>query len=139
LLQDVDVSYKRDVGAIAGDIDLRAEWVWSQVDKATYDPTGALGFGPLSFSNNRNGGYLQAAYRPSKADNSLLRNTQFVGRFDLLDVPNNAPGSFDEKRYTLGVDYWVTPSVVVKAAYEFDDRRGAQDQNAFLLQLAYGF
>ena len=139
LLQAVDVSYRRDIDQIGGTIDLRCEWVWSQVDKATYDPSGALGFGPVTFSNNRNAGYAQVSYRPTKMDNKFLRSLEFVCRFDMLDVPSRAPGSFDEKRWAFGIDYWVTPSFVVKTAYEVDDRKGAPDQNAFFLQGAMGF
>ena len=51
--QGVDLTYKRQVEWLRGDIDVRTEWVWSHVDNATYDPTGALGFGPLRFDNDR--------------------------------------------------------------------------------------
>ena len=69
----------------------------------------------------------------------LVGSLEFVGRFDMLDVPSSAPGSFDEKRYTFGIDYWVTPSFVVKTAYQIDDRDDAPDQNAFFVQAALGF
>lgn len=139
LLQAVDASYVQEIDPILGRLDLRAEWVWSNVDDATYDPTGSLGFGPTRFSNNRNGGYLQAAYRPTKVMNHFIQNTEFIVRYDMLNVPDEAPGSFDEQRLTFGLDYWLTPSVVLKAAYEVDNRKHEDDQNAFLLQLGFGF
>ena len=138
-LQDIDVSYVRELGWLQGTIDARAEWVWSEVENATYDPTGALGFGPLNFDNDRNGGYLQLAYRPTKVSNKIIRNLEFVMRYDMLDVPEGSPGGVDEHRWTPGIDYWVTPSMVVKAAYQFVESNGAEDQNAVLLQAALGF
>ena len=39
---------------------------------------------------------------------------------------------------TLGIDYWITPSVVLKAAYQIDDKRFGEDQNAYLVQLGIG-
>jgi hypothetical protein len=135
LLQDVDVSYKRDIEAIAGTLDLRAEWVWSNVEKATY----ATDAGNLRFNNDRNGGYLQAAYRPTKVALKALRDFEFIARYDLMNIPSKAPGVADENRWTLGVDYWVTPSMVVKVAYEFDHKRHEDGNDAFLVQTAIGF
>ena len=137
--QGVDITYKRQVECLRGDIDVRMECVWSHVGTATYDPTGDLGFGPLRFDNNRNGYYIQAAYRPTLADEKILRNFEFVLRYDTLSVPDISPGSSDEHRWTPGIDYWISPSTVVKVAYQFDETSGSQDRNALLLQAAMGF
>jgi hypothetical protein len=135
LLQSVDLSYVRDSNLLKGVVDFRAEWVWSHVDKATYD----IGSGPFTFSNNRNGGYVQLAYRPTKVGWEFVRDFEGVLRFDRLNQPSGAPGAFDEQRWTLGLNYWFAPSTVLKAAYQFDDKRGGEDQNAFLLQAVMGF
>ena len=47
-----------------------------------------------------------------------------VVRFDMLNQPKDAPGGFDEHRWTVGLDYWITPRAVVKTAYEFDHQEG---------------
>ena len=88
-LQAFDLEYRRDVQAIKGTIDLRTELVWSNVDKATYDPTGAPHFGPVGFRNHRNGGYVQAAYRPSLVTNKIVKNLEVVLRHDWLTSPVN--------------------------------------------------
>ena len=44
----------------------------------------------------------------------LLRDLELVSRYDWLIQPINAPGGDHEKRLTLGVDYWLTPAVVVR-------------------------
>jgi hypothetical protein len=139
LLQGVDVSYVRQIDPLYGTLDIRAEWVWSDVDRATFDPDGAGGFGPLTIDNKRNGGYVQIAYRPTKSDNKLLRDLEFITRYDLINVPGNLPDGTSEKRLTIGIDYWVSPSAVIKAAYQFDDKEHGPSQNAFLFQMAVGF
>lgn len=143
LLQAVDLTYVRDSDALRGVIDLRGEWVWSRVSRATYDPTGAAGFGPLSFDNRRRGGYLQTAYRPSKLGAEWVKNLEFVGRRDLLLQPEGPPESTDERRWTLGVNYWLSSSTALKAAYDFGRRteKGdpAESFRGIRLQAVMGF
>ncbi len=138
ILQAVDLNWRQDVDAIKGQLDFRTEWVWSHVDRATYDPTGTLGFGPLDFSNDRYGGYVQLCYRPTKADNKYLRKFELVTRYDILRSSSAAPGGDREQRITVGLDYWITPAVVLKTAYECDDEKVGDDQNAFLVQVGFG-
>ncbi|MBI4663323.1 MAG: hypothetical protein HY735_31365 [Verrucomicrobia bacterium] len=142
-LHGVDLGYVRDSQLLKGALDLRGQWVWSTVDDLTYDPTGALGFGPLSFDNKRDGGYVQLAYRPAKVNQPFIKNLEAVGRWDTLNRPDDAPMGVDEQRWTVGLNYWFSPSTVVKAAYQFGDRsdrmNGQQDVNAFLVQAAFGF
>ncbi len=140
LLQAVDFNYRPDVPALAGTFDLRSEWVWSNVGRATYDSTGSLGFGPVNFRNFRSGGYVQLCYRPTHVNNKILQNLEFCGRWDILKVPEAAPGGGTEQRYIIGVDYWINPQVVLKVDYEFDHRSkslGAAE-NALLFQLGIG-
>ena len=139
LLQAVDLSYKRQIDDIKGTIDMHAEYVWSEVDDATYGPSATPSFGPLRFDNDREAYYIQASYRPTQADEKFLKNLEFVLRYDSLNVPDNAPGSVDEHRWTPGIDYWLNPSTVLKVAYEFDERDGEDDRNALLVQTAIGF
>jgi hypothetical protein len=62
-----------------------------------------------------------------------------VFRYDRFNQLHT-PVGFDEQRWTIGLNYWVTPSAVLKLAYEIDDKNGgARDQNAFLMQAAVGF
>lgn len=143
LLQGVDGSYIHDFDWLKGGIDVRAEWIWSRVSNLTYDPNGELGFGPVNYNNRRNGGYAQLAYRPYKIKTSIIPKLEAVVRYDLINQPNDAPGAFDERRWTLGLNYWLGQSTVIKAAYEFGRRRSAGessgDDDAFLLQAAMGF
>ncbi len=139
ILQSVDFNFVTDSAFLKGLINARAQWVWSHVGHFIYDPNGEQGFGPLEFNNNRNGGYAQLSYRPTHIDNDYIKNFEGVFRYDRFNQLHT-PVGFDEQRWTIGLNYWVTPSAVLKLAYEFDDKNGgARDQDAFLMQAAVGF
>jgi hypothetical protein len=139
VLQSVDFNFVTDSALLKGLINARAQWGWSHVGHFVYDPNGELGFGPFTFNNNRNGGYAQLSYRPTHIDNDYLKNFEGVFRYDRLNQLHT-PVGFDEQRWTLGLNYWVTPSAVLKLAYEFDEKNGgARDQDAFMMQAAVGF
>jgi len=138
-LHGVDLNYLKDIEPIAGRLTVRGAWVWSDLGDATYDPTGALGFGPLRFDNDRNGGYAEVAYRPTRAAERLLQDFEFALRYDRLDISSDAPGGGVDERWIPGVDYWITPRTVLEVAYAFDDREDGQDEDVFVVQLATGF
>lgn len=139
-LYGADMSYVNDFEALKGTVDIKAEWIWSRLDNSVYS------FGGNSFfftDDKRNGGYVQFAYRPTKADQKWLRNLELALRFDRLDNPDHGPrvpGASnrqfaDHDRGTFGIDYWLGPTAVFKLAYEKD--RGKE--RAYLLQFALGF
>jgi hypothetical protein len=132
-LQSPYLSYVRESAALKGTVNVKAQWVWSNVGNYTY--VGAPGF-----NNNRNGGYAQIAYRPARVDNAIIKNLEAVFRYDMLNQVNT-PTGVDETRYTVGLNYWLGPSTVVKAAYQFDRQTGpnADPHDALLLQMATGF
>jgi hypothetical protein len=139
LVQSVDLDITRDSDLLKGRIDLYAQYAWSKVDHAVYDPDGSLGFGPLAFTSKRDGGYALVAYRPTKVDVDFVRNLEMIFRWDHLSRDPSGLGDPEENRWTLGLDYWLSPSTVVKAAYEWDKPRGERNKNALLLQAAMGF
>jgi hypothetical protein len=139
LVQSVDLDITRDSDLLKGRINLYAQYAWSKVDHAVYDPDGSLGFGPLAFTSKRDGGYALVAYRPTKVDVDLVRNLEMIFRWDHLSRDPSGLGDPEENRWTLGLDYWLSPSTVVKAAYEWDNPRGERNKNALLLQAAMGF
>ena len=139
LLQSVDLSYVRDSAALKGIVNLKFQWVWSQVDRTTYDAAGDVG-GPFIFKNERDGGYVQLAYRPSRLENRWIKNLEPVMRYDMLNQART-PTGVDERRLTLGLNYWLGPSTLFKVAYEFDHQKGpsADRHDAILVQFATGF
>ena len=139
LLQSVDLSYVRESARLQGVINFKFQWVWSHVDQFAYDPDDTIG-GPFVFNNNRDGGYIQLAYRPTRLENAYLKNLEPVFRYDRLSQSRTATG-VSEQRYTLGLNYWLSPSTVFKVAYEWDCQSGpeADRHNAWLMQFVAGF
>ena len=139
-LEAFDLNFRPDVPELSGTFDFRTEWIWSNVQRVTYDPAGSLGFGPLNYNNDRNGGYVQLCYRPTHVTSEVIRNFELCSRWDYLKVPQAAPGGGTEQRLTLGLDYWINPQAVLKIDYEFDRRSGGlgQRQDGLLIQLGLG-
>jgi hypothetical protein len=138
-----DLGYVQDSDMLRGTVSVFGQWTWANMTRATYDPTGALGFGPVNFPNHRAGGYLQASYRPSKLETPCLKNLEAILRFDVLHRPPQAPDPVDDRRWTVGLDYWISPSSVVKLAYEWDKRDDpvgvVTNANGVVIQFAMGF
>jgi len=139
LVQSVDLEVTRDSDLLKGRINLYAQYAWSHVDHAVYDPDGSLGFGPLPLTAKRDGGYAEIAYRPTKLDIDFLRNLEMIFRWDHLSGDPSGLGDPSETRWTLGLNYWLSPSTVVKAAYEWDKPNGEPNENALFFQTAIGF
>jgi hypothetical protein len=139
LVQSVDLEVTRDSDFLKGRVNLFAQYAWSHIDHAVYDPDGSLGFGPLPLTAKRDGGYAELAYRPTKLDVDFLRNLELIFRWDHLSRDPSGLGDPEETRWTLGLDFWLSPSTVVKAAYEWDQPNGEPNRNALLLQAAMGF
>jgi len=139
LVQSVDLEVTRDSDLLKGRINLFAQYAWSHVDHAVYDPDGSLGFGPLAFTSKQDGGYAELAYRPTKFDNDFVRNFEMIFRWDHLSRDPSGLGDPAETRWTLGLNYWLSPSTVLKAAYEWDQPAGEPNRNALLIQTAMGF
>jgi hypothetical protein len=137
-----DLGYVRDSDLLQGTISVFAQWAWSSVERTTYGPSADLPV-PFNFSNRRSGGYVQTSYRPSKVESSFLKNLEAVIRYDVLNRPQGAPDPVDDRRWTLGLDYWMTPSAVLKVAYEWDKKSDptgpATNANGVLVQFAMGF
>lgn len=136
----VDFSYAHESEAIKGRIDLRAEAVWVDTDRAIF--TGP--FDPFTFDNKRSGWFVQAAYRPTLSDKTIgknieVKNIEYVVRYD--QVRESGPGvrGADHDQLTLGIDYWIRPNIVWKIAYTRDNVRGGNDEDGFFMQFAVGF
>ena len=126
----VDWNYLKTSKYLLGSIDLRGQYADRQVDRSS-SPM-------LAFDNHSSGGYGQIAYRPSLASISYLRDIEGVLRYDWISLPNAADFN-DEQRWTVGLNYYLAASTLLKFAYQFDNKQGAQDDNALLFQVTSGF
>jgi len=137
LIYSFDVNYTGSVPG--GTLDGRAQWIFSDVDDVTFDPSGSVGFGPRKLDNSRDGGYVQVAYRPSDSQSPILSKLEGVARYDSVNLPAGAPEGGDESRVTFGVNFWSTASSVFKVAYQIDNQDGAPDSDAVMFEWALGF
>lgn len=136
----LDASFIQESKCIEGTIDFKAEWVASKVGAATY----TINTNPVAFNhNNRNGGYAQAMYRPTLVNQKWIKNLEFGGRYDRQHNPKFTADTPQDARFqrqshdrvTLGLNYWLEPSAVLKFDYERDSRDG----RTITLQFALGF
>ena len=136
----IDLSYAREIDAIKGRLDLRAEYVWVNTDDAIFAGPVEL----FTFNNRRNGWFVQAAYRPTQVDVRLgdrieLKNFEFALRYDQLRQPGPDRLGVDRDQITFGIDYWILPNAVLKTGYVFDDAHGGEERDGFFVQMAVSF
>lgn len=110
-IYDVDVAGYTIIDAIASELQLRAEGIVNMVDEADY--------GRGLHANVRWGYYVQLAIQPFLLKNDILRRFELVGRYDELHMPDEFPGLTNQQRATVGLLYWIWPSAVVKADYQW--------------------
>jgi len=89
------------------------------------------------------GAYAQIAYKLAglHLDWPLINNCEAVFRYDYLDTDgrDETPGG-RAHGYALGLNYYITNTLLVKGAYEFIDSTDKEhDNNRLTLQMAYGF
>jgi hypothetical protein len=101
----------------------------------------------------RRGMYVQLAYRDYQRENSFLGNLELVGRFSYANLNGVDPTLLDltafdstvrvpvnRNQYALGVNYYFTPSLIFKCAYEINQEIGFNlSDNQILTQIAWGF
>jgi hypothetical protein len=136
-LWDVDLSYHK------GDWDVRFEYAQMIQETSPFLPE----------TIHRRGMYAQVAYRSYEAPHPILQNLEFVFRFGFarfggipprhldpsaFETPVDIP--VDRNQYTIGINYYLAPSAVIKFAYEINQELGLDlKDNVFLAQLAWGF
>lgn len=131
-----DITAQREVQSMHGSVRFDGEFVSSSVGDATYFPTTP---DATTFENDRSGGYGQFSYRPTLVDAEILRNTEYVVRYDWLDQPSGAPEDERHERWTFGLNYWLSPSTVCKLAVDQLEVGDEPSVNAIYVQVAVGF
>ena len=101
----------------------------------------------------RTGMYSQLAYRNYQHSNPILASIEVVGRFSMarfsgidptqIDLTAFAPGNapVNRNQYTLGLNYYLYPSMIVKFDYEWNPALGgiALNDNTFMSQYVWAF
>jgi hypothetical protein len=102
----------------------------------------------------RQGLYAQISYRPIDLPNGFLQKTEYVFRYSRVRFKGIDPAQLDysvfgstvdapidRDQYTVGINHYFYPSLVLKVAYEFNREAGSQSfkDDAFMAQLVWGF
>lgn len=130
----IDFSYIQDLKSLAGRIDLRGQFTSLNIDNPGIDH--------LDYDNKSNAWYAQLAYQPYYIENSFLKNIEIVARYDQIDLPEGAELNVDQKRITVGLNYWLSHSTVFKFAYEnttSEHEDKSESESSFIFQMAMGF
>lgn len=141
MIYGADFTFSWTLDEIGGTIDVRAEFVYQDIDDMTY----TVGGTDYDFDNRRMGYYAQLAYRPSKLDIPVLSDLELVLRYGRLDLPEDTPKQdegegFDTERTTVGLNYWFNASTVIKLSYSFDAAKApGEEASGFVMQFAIGF
>lgn len=123
----VDLAYQ------IGNFDLRSEYLETRREF------------PGGPDDERNGWYVQAAYKLSTVPIEALRRVELVARYSGLEqaevavTPSGEERAQDPRQLAVGVDYWLTPSVAAKLEYDWDKLRAEPDAHGFRAQMAVGF
>lgn len=102
---------------------------------------------------DRKGFYTQIAYRPYDSDHPCIQKLEGVFRFDCVrfdgidlvetgtNFGNRARIPIDRNRYTIGLNYYPYPSLILKLAYQISDEINAQeiDDDGVLARVDWGW
>lgn len=84
-------------------------------------------------SFDRNGWYAQAAWQARQLNMEMLNPVEFVVRHSRTRVVDEG------ERWTVGLNYWLTPSAALKLAVEDTDMDDGREDTRVFLQLSFGF
>jgi hypothetical protein len=133
----VDLNYHK------GNWDVRAEY------GRTYQQAGSFGNPNIT----RQGMYAQVAYRPWDAPIRYLQNTELVYRYGYVNFQGIDPKTLDLTTFStpvdvpvrrqqneIGVNYYFSPRLVMKCAYQINDEPGFHlHDNQILAELDWGW
>ena len=131
----VDAAYTRKY------LSIRGEWLHAHLNSMS---TAFVDVGPMTMvipATTWNSWYIQGSYKlAGLTDMPYISNLEPVFRYSMITTHGFSDfAMIDERRWTLGLDYWFTPSIVAKFAYENRNYDVKRNENVLRLQLAFGF
>jgi len=129
-----------DMAFTQGNWDIRAEYLTADLKGLGGDDDHDEAPEPLSWT----AWYAQAAYRLSGVTDSAfvdkLEPMVRYGRFT-AEGDHELEDELNEKRFNVGLNYWASPSVVIKTGLEFRNYLAEErvDDTRLQFQLSYGF
>jgi len=115
-----------DFNYIAGFYTVRGEYIKTEMDKQEVPAD------PVT-QEDRNGWYLQGSWQARQLNIDSLNPVELVLRRSEI---NKIDGG---ERWTVGANYWLSPSTALKLAFEDTSLDSGEDDNRIFTQLAFGF
>ena len=116
----VDIQYKR------GNLELRGEYIASDVDRTTAD----------GGNFDRNGYYLQASYK-YPFDLNYVRSLEGVFRFDSVDTNRDVTDGNEADRIAIGINYYPIEHLEFKFEYEIENEPGEEIHGKTFVQAIF--
>jgi hypothetical protein len=141
----LDFAFIKQIPAISGMVDIKAQYNSSNVDTATYIEIEDDIAEEYSFDNQSNSFYGQLSYRPTMAESDFLKKIEFVSRYSDFNAPEGALWEEKSTQYAFGINYWLTWRSVIKISYQTTETEGGHDStgitntDGFYLHWAIGF
>ncbi len=134
-LYDVDFSFTPP------NVDVRGEYIHAKLNPVLFDDQSGA---PPSMvpSATWKMWYLQGAYRLAGiSSDPILGKLELVSRLSQSTISGGLIDwrMLNEKRETLGVNYWWSPTLVSKLAIEHRRFQNESSDNLLRLQMAFGF
>jgi len=132
----VDVNYYHAIDVIKSTLRITGEYKGANVDQANYPIIGDSANATYTFKNSSTAYYVQATLRPTKSDNSFLKNIELSARYSEFSPAADALwGGGKLTQRAIGIDYWLAWDCVLKFTYQNQSNFGDFYQG----QLVYRF
>ncbi len=124
-LYALDFSYVKQISAIKGTLDIKAQYTQSNVSDANYYEMAPGDTIPVSytFANTSNAYFAQLSYRPSMAS-GFIKNVEIVGRYSTYTTPEGAEWELEASQFAIGLNYWLSWRSVLKFSYQITESVG---------------
>ncbi len=107
-----DFNFKKQFSALKSTVTSHGQFMTRKIDNP--------GIAPLTYDNSASGGYAELAVRPDAMENTFIQKIELAFRYDWFTPAKNDPDNTELTRTAFGVNYWVTPSSVIK--FDFENR-----------------
>lgn len=148
-LYALDWTFVRKVSFLGGIVDLKGQLNFINIDDQTYEVEEDSVTETYSFTNKSNTSFFQLGYRPTFGNSQFFKNLELVGRYSMMNTPEEAPWETESSQFTLGLNYWIDWRTAIKFAYQMEDITGGHteegeepkelDVNTFYIQWTLGF
>jgi len=124
-LYALDFSFVKQLTALSGMVDIKAQYNSSDVGNATYTELDENGNPEeYTFDNQSNSFYAQLSYRPTMAGSDFIKKIEIVGRYSNFNAPEGAEWEEQSTQYAFGLNYWLSWRSLIKLSYQTTDSIG---------------